>query len=112
MRYLVFAILFISFFTACNSKEDSEKAKKALVKKEPIIKEYGFTLSVTGLDSPQGKIAAKLGIKAVPTLVAISKDASELFELARGFISLSELQDNAVLGHAYSMEKQQLAVKR
>ena len=38
MRYLVFAILFISLFTACNSKDDSEKAKKALVKKEPIIK--------------------------------------------------------------------------
>jgi len=77
-----------------------------------FAKEYGFTLSVTGLDTPQGKIAAKLGIKAVPTLVAISKDAGELFELARGFISLSELRDNAVLGHAYSMEKQRLAVKR
>ncbi|MBP9849987.1 MAG: peptidoglycan DD-metalloendopeptidase family protein [Flavobacterium sp.] len=45
MRYLVFAILFISLFTACNSKDDSEKAKKALVKKEPIIKEYGFTFN-------------------------------------------------------------------
>jgi conjugal transfer pilus assembly protein TraF len=77
-----------------------------------FAKEYGFTLSVTGLDTPQGKIAPKLGIKAVPTLVAISKDASELFELARGFISLSELHDNAVLGHSYSMEKQRLAVKR
>lgn len=77
-----------------------------------FAKEYGFTLSVTGLDTPQGKIAAQLGIKAVPTLVAISKDASELFELARGFISLSELHNNVVLGHAYSMEKQRLAVKR
>ncbi|MEM0144018.1 MAG: conjugal transfer protein TraF [Candidatus Parvarchaeum sp.] len=77
-----------------------------------FAKEYGFTLSVTGLDTPQGKIAANLGIKAVPTLVAISKDAGELFELARGFISLSELRDNAVLGHVYSMEKQRLAVKR
>jgi len=82
----------------------------------PIVtgfaEEYGFTLSITGLDTPQGKIATKLGIRSVPTLVAISKDAAQLFELARGFISLSELQDNAVLGHAYSMEKQRLAVKR
>lgn len=82
----------------------------------PIVssfaKEYGFTLNSTGINTPEGKMAIKLGITAVPTLVAISKDAKELFELARGFISFSELQDNAVLGHAYSMEKQQLQVKR
>jgi hypothetical protein len=57
-------------------------------------------------------MAIKLGITAVPTLVAISKDAGELFELARGFISFSELQDNVVLGHAYSMEKAQSSGKR
>ena len=45
MRYLVLAILFVTFFTACNSKEDAEKVKKATVKKEPIIKEYGFTFN-------------------------------------------------------------------
>lgn len=45
MRYLVFAILFVTFFTACNSKEESEKTKKAVVKKEPIIKEFGFTFN-------------------------------------------------------------------
>lgn len=45
MRYLVLAILFVTFFTACNSKNESEKAKKAVVKKEPIIKEYGFTFN-------------------------------------------------------------------
>ncbi|MQP23861.1 peptidoglycan DD-metalloendopeptidase family protein [Flavobacterium sp. LMO8] len=45
MRYLVLAILFVTFFTACNSKEETEKVKKAVVKKEPIIKEYGFTFN-------------------------------------------------------------------
>ena len=45
MRYLVLAILFVTFFTACNSKEESEKTKKAVVKKEPIIKEFGFTFN-------------------------------------------------------------------
>lgn len=77
-----------------------------------FAKEYGFTLNSTGLNTPEGKMAIKLGITAVPTLVAISKDAKELFELARGFISFSELQDNVVLGHAYSIEKQQAQVKR
>jgi conjugal transfer pilus assembly protein TraF len=77
-----------------------------------LAEEYGFALNTTGLNTPQGKIASKLGITGVPTLVAISKDASELFELARGFISFSELEDNAVLGHSYSMEKQRLGVKR
>lgn len=77
-----------------------------------FAEEYGFVLNTTGLNTPQGKIAVKLGITGVPTLVAISKDAKELFELARGFISFSELEDNAVLGHSYSMEKQRLAVKR
>ncbi|MCL9769353.1 peptidoglycan DD-metalloendopeptidase family protein [Flavobacterium sp. HXWNR69] len=45
MRYLVLAILFVTFFTACNSKEESDKAKKTSVKKEPIVKEYGFTFN-------------------------------------------------------------------
>lgn len=45
MRYFVLAILFVTFFTACNSKEDADKAKKVTVKKEPIIKEYGFTFN-------------------------------------------------------------------
>ena len=45
LRYLVVAILFVTFFTACNSKDEAEKAKKATVKKEPIIKEFGFTFN-------------------------------------------------------------------
>ena len=45
MRYFVLAILFVTFFIGCNSKEETEKQKKTLVKKEPIIKEYGFTFN-------------------------------------------------------------------
>jgi murein DD-endopeptidase MepM/ murein hydrolase activator NlpD len=45
LRYLVVAILFVTFFAACNSKEDSEKGGKTIVKKEPIIKEFGFTFN-------------------------------------------------------------------
>jgi len=45
LRYLVLAIIFVTFFTACNSKDDADKAKIVTVKKEPIIKEYGFTFN-------------------------------------------------------------------
>ena len=92
--------------------DDCPYCKAFLPVVSSFAKEYGFTLNSTGLNTPQGKMAIKLGITAVPTLVAISKDAKELFELARGFISFSELQDNVVLGHAYSIEKQQAQVKR
>jgi len=44
LRYFVLAILFVTFFTACNSKEDTDQVKKT-VKKEPIIKEFGFTFN-------------------------------------------------------------------
>ncbi|MBP6073436.1 MAG: peptidoglycan DD-metalloendopeptidase family protein [Flavobacterium sp.] len=43
MRYLTILVFFCSLFTACTTKEDNKKAK--IVKKEPIIKEYGFTFN-------------------------------------------------------------------
>ncbi len=43
MRYLIALVFFFSFFTACTTKEDNKKTKTA--KKEPIIKEYGFTFN-------------------------------------------------------------------
>jgi murein DD-endopeptidase MepM/ murein hydrolase activator NlpD len=43
LRYLTILVFFCSLFTACTTKEDNKKAK--IVKKEPIIKEYGFTFN-------------------------------------------------------------------
>lgn len=43
MRYLTILVFFCSLFTACTTKDDNKKAK--IVKKEPIIKEYGFTFN-------------------------------------------------------------------
>ena len=43
MRYLTILVFFCSLFTACTTKEDNKKAK--IAKKEPIIKEYGFTFN-------------------------------------------------------------------
>ncbi|MFD2908431.1 peptidoglycan DD-metalloendopeptidase family protein [Flavobacterium ardleyense] len=47
MRYLILTIFFLSFFTACNSKEDKKEKENELPieKPEPIVKEYGFTFN-------------------------------------------------------------------
>lgn len=65
---------------------------------------HGFTLDTAPLDSSEGKIAQSLGIKATPTLVAISKDSKELFEISRGMSSISELERVIVLSSKYSKE--------
>ena len=65
---------------------------------------YGYDLDITSLESSAGAIAAKLGITSTPTLVAISKDATQLFEIARGYVSLSELEESIVLSQKYSDE--------
>lgn len=65
---------------------------------------YGYALDITSLESSAGAIAAKLGITSTPTLVAISKDATQLFEIARGYVSLSELEESVVLSQKYSDE--------
>jgi len=77
----------------------------------PVItnfaKEHGFALDVTSLSSKEGKIAQNLGISSVPTLIAISKDSKELFEISRGFSSMSELEASILLASAYSEEQSQ-----
>jgi len=74
----------------------------------PIVTRFandnGYSLDITSLESSAGAIAAKLGITSTPTLVAISKDATQLFEIARGYVSLSELEENIVLSQKYSDE--------
>ena len=66
--------------------------------------DYGFALDITTLESRAGTVATKLGITNTPTLVAISKDATQLFEIARGYVSLSELEESIVLSQKYSEE--------
>ena len=43
MKYLVLAIIFVTFLTSCNSKDEKEKV--TTIKKEPIVKEYGFNIN-------------------------------------------------------------------
>jgi len=75
----------------------------------PVInnfsKEHGFTLETATLESKEGKIAQDLGINGTPTLVAVSKEGKELFEISRGFSSVSELEASIILANNYSEEQ-------
>ena len=44
MRYLTVILLLLTL-VACKKEEDTAKPKQAAVKKEPVIKEFGFTLN-------------------------------------------------------------------
>lgn len=74
----------------------------------PVLKrfvdQHHFQLDVASLDSKAGSIAKSLGINSIPTLVAIKKDGSMLFELSRGVVSMSGLEANILLASKYSKE--------
>ena len=78
---------------------------------EPVLKSFGDThaikieaVSVDGSESEyfkggstiSQKLIEKLGISATPTVIAIRKDARKAFELIRGFVTLSELEENTI----------------
>ena len=78
---------------------------------EPVLKSFGDThaikieaVSVDGSESEyfrgsstiDQRLIEKLGISATPTVIAIRKDARKAFELIRGFVTLSELEENTV----------------
>ena len=75
---------------------------------DPVItrfaKDHGFSLDKSSLASSEGEIAQNLGIKSTPTLIAVSKDAKEMFEISRSMVSLSELESSIVLSSKYSNE--------
>lgn len=73
---------------------------------KPVVRDfagrYGFSLEVSDLKSKAGELALSLGIKAVPTLIVVKKDGSQAFELSRGMMSISGLEQNIVLALEYS----------
>lgn len=78
------------------------------VKFAPVLKyfvqTYGFNLDITDLTGEAGKKAWSLGIKFTPTLIAIKKDGSEIFELSRGMVSLTDLEGAILLAKEYMKE--------
>ena len=76
---------------------------------DPVITDFArthdFTLDKTPLDGIEGKIAQNLGITSTPTLIAVSKDASKMFEISRGMVGISELEANIILSSKYRNEQ-------
>jgi conjugal transfer pilus assembly protein TraF len=84
----------------------------------PVLKafseKYGFTVSSVSSDGQQHEyfktayipqLTQKLGITSFPTIIAISNDASTAFELIRGYVSISEIEDYTMLAINY-LEKE------
>lgn len=80
----------------------------------PVLKtfseQYGFNIeaiSATGTKHEYFKtskatgLAQSLGITAYPTVIAISHDSKTAFELIRGYVSLSELEEYSLLAIKY-----------
>ena len=80
----------------------------------PVLKSfgeiYGFhidAVSNNGSQHEHFKTAAspelieRLGITAFPTVIAVSHDSKTAFELIRGYVSLSELEEYSVLAASY-----------
>jgi conjugal transfer pilus assembly protein TraF len=85
---------------------------------EPVLKNFagtfGFKVEAITMDGTKSRnfvtadmprLAQQLGIEAAPLLVAVSKDGKIAFELARGFVSLTELEQHSVRATKYLISK-------
>lgn len=69
-----------------------------------FVEQHRFELDIASLDSTAGSIAKSLGITNIPTLVAIKKDGTSLFEVSRGMVSISHLEASILLASKYGDE--------
>jgi thiol-disulfide isomerase/thioredoxin len=80
----------------------------------PVLKsfgqQYGFNIEAISNDGSKHEyfrtenrpeLIERLGIKAFPTVIAISHDSKTAFELIRGYVSISELREYSVLAMKY-----------
>ncbi len=94
----------------------------------PVLKsfaeDYGFIVeAVSGSNSKHQyfktsnnqQLIEQLGIKAFPTVIVVSNDGETAFELIRGYVSISELEEYSLLAikHLVAQEakKEQIAYK-
>jgi conjugal transfer pilus assembly protein TraF len=81
---------------------------------EPVLanfaQKYGFNIEAASMDgekseffktSNANEVANRLGIEATPTVIAVSHDSKVAFELIRGFVSMSELEEYSALAVKY-----------
>lgn len=89
---------------------------------QPVLsnfaKKYNFKVEAVSLDktnSPyfethhNAKLVEALGVKVLPTIIIVTNDSSMRFELARGAMSISELEERAILAIDYIKYQQQQA---
>lgn len=81
----------------------------------PVLKsfgqQYGFNIEAASAGGnakhpyfrtvPAFKLSERLSIKAFPTIVAVSNDGKIAFELIRGLVSISELEEYSLLAIRY-----------
>ena len=77
-----------------------------------FISLYGFKLDVVGNSPEHQQLINMLKIEAAPTIVAVSKDGQDAFELARSFLTLSELEQQAMFAIELLENNYQFAVSR
>lgn len=86
----------------------------------PVLKsfgqQYGFNIEAISNDGSKHEyfrtvyvpeLIERLGIKAFPTVIAISHDSKTAFELIRGYVSISELRDYSTLAIKYLAAQEQ-----
>lgn len=80
-----------------------------------FAKKYGFKVEAVSADNSisnyfkthnNPEIIKKLALRVMPTVIAVTKDSSQRFELARGAVSIPDLEDKALLLEEF-LSKQQ-----
>ena len=71
-----------------------------------FAKKYGFKVEAVSQDNSEShyfkthnnpEVIKKLALTVMPTVIAVTKDSSQRFELARGAVSIPDLEDKALL---------------
>jgi thiol-disulfide isomerase/thioredoxin len=107
--------LFLFFQGACNHCEVLERHLARFAQK------YGFKVEAVSLDGSQSKffkthvskeLIEQLALKQMPTVIAVTNDSKLRFELARGAVSVPELEDSSLLVAKYLEQKRQLETEQ
>ena len=71
---------------------------------------YGFKVEAVSIDGTKSRyfkthtnteLIERLQLKEMPTVIAVTNDSSLRFELARGAVSVADLEDNSLLMAKY-----------
>ena len=77
-----------------------------------FISLYDFKLDVVGNSPEHQELINMLNIQKAPTIIAISKDGQDAFELARSFLTLSELEQQVMFATELLENNYQFALSR